>query len=516
MAYLYDAPMKAGMEYTYDGTPVENGYTIDPVTGKRVLASMDQTMIRFQMPKWMIAGINAVPFFEGGLTANSQAEIPLSSLALPFRNKPWFNPGEGPLVEAAANYMALKSQPQVGDVMTQLGILPVGVQNKSLMQQLLGSTFTSIQDSQNDGTVQAMALQAMEEETWRYQNGLRSTAPTWAEIQQRAGHMANLKAWFKGSTLLPFSVDFQDPYQFYRDQYHTLLNADPQTADQQFYAKYGSSAFAFTASLKKNNIPGIPSTANGEMLAERYKDLIAQDPELAGIIIGDQGAGAFSQAAYAKQVASGQRGTMSAQDAWNQEQANLGWAIYKSYMSGLTAQLFQRGLQSFNDKGAQDLLQQKIAVVKMLASPTMPDGTTANQYYNQQWTEAYNSYDPSKDNRRALAMQQLVSAKELQGRPDIQGLAYYLTQIRAPIQEAMAERANAKPSKTLKGALSQIYGDINAKSNADLKQMFQQQVMSLIEQSPAFQTLHDRYLSTDMGFDHYAGTGVTNSYTGQQ
>ena len=505
MAYLYDAPMRAQMEYTYDNRPIVDGYTIDPATGKKVLVPMDQTMIRFQVPSYLAKQM--------GLTEGTNADIPLSSLALPFRNKPWFNPGEGPLVQAAFNEIALKSNPNVGDTLTRLGILPVGVTDKSLMQQLMGSTFTSIQTAQDDGTIQAATLQAMQEETWRYENGLRSTAPTWSEIQAKGAHMADLKAWFKGSTLMPFSVNFQDPYQFFRDQYHTMLQANPTTADQQFYAKYGASAFAFTASLKKNNIPGVPSTANGQMLAGRFKDLIDKDPELAGIIIGDQG-GAFSQSAYMQQVVSGQRTTMSAKDAWDLEQANLGWAVYKSYMSGLTSQLYQRGLQTMNDKGAQDLLQQKIALVKMLGSPTMPDGVTPNQYYNEQWTKSYNSFDPSADNRKALALQQIVTAKELQGRPDIQALSQYLA-ARATVQAEMATREQAKPPKTMSAALNSMYGDINTKKNQDLKAYFQNYVMALIEASPAFQTLHDRYLSKDM-FDHYDGTNMTNSITGQQ
>jgi hypothetical protein len=483
-----------------------DGYTIDPVTGKKVMVPMDQTMVRFQVPSFLARQM--------GLQDYSKADIPLSSLALPFRNKPWFNPGEGPLVTVAANELALKSRPQVGDTMTRLGILPIGVQNKSVLSQLLGSTFTSIQDSQDDGTVQAALLQAMQEENWRFHNGLRATAPTWGELQDRAQHMADLKAWFHGSTLLPFSVNFQDPYQFYRDQYRTMVAANPDTADQQFMAKYGASAFAFTSSLRKNNIPGIPATANGQMLAQRYKDLIDQDPELAGIIIGQQGAGQFDQTAYAQQVASGQRTTLSAKDAWDQTMANQGWAIYQSYMSGLSASLYQRGLTSFNSKGAEDLLAQKVALVKMLGSPTMPDGVTPNQFYNAQWTKAYNSFDPSADNRKALAMLDIAKAQELQGRPDIQGLQQYLA-YRASVQAAMAERENGQKIKSFSSALNSMYGDINAKKNEDLKYMFQQQVMALIEQNPAFQTLHDRYLSKDM-FDHYDGTNMVNSVTQQQ
>jgi len=502
---LYTSPARIGHAYTYNNDPIVNGYSIDPATGKKVLVDKSDTYIRFQLPKYMSDAL--------GLGATPVARIPLNSLNIALQNDPWYNPGEGPIVQMAANHFAVKAPPQVGDFFQKIGILPTGITAHD-SDVLWGGIVHSIIKSNDDGTASQMTLQAMQQQDYMYRNGLRSTPPTMAEAKKRGENMVFLKALFSGTVVLPFGVSFQDPYQFYRDQYKTMQAANPQTADQNFYAKYGDSAYAFTTSLSQNNIPGIPATRAGQNTANKFKDLIDQYPDLAGVIIGDQGGGDFSQTAYMQQVISGQRTKMSASDAWKKSQANTGWQEYTAFMNGLNAQLFQRGLTTLNDKGAEDLLAQKKAFVQTLSDPYNLDGQTANPYYNASWTEAYNTFDPSKDDRQALALTQIATAKELQNRPDITGLQQYLN-LRGTIKTELAQRAGDNTNYNFRSAQTASSGDINAKSNADLKSEFQNGVMQLIEGNTYFQTLHDRYLSKDM-FDHYDGTGLTNSITGEQ
>lgn len=505
-AQLYTSPTRMGNTTTYDGQPIVNGYAIDPVTGKKTLVDKTDTYIRFQVPKWIesMAGLGATPV----------ASIPLNSLNIAMQNDPWYNPGAGPLVQMAANHFAVKADPSVGDFLTKIGILPQGI-SASDTDALWGGVLRSINKSNDDGTAQKLTLQAFQEEMYRYNQGLRPDAPTLQEAKDRAEHAVGMKAWFSGTTVLPFGISFQDPYQFYRDQYKTMSAANPLTADQNFYNKYGSSAFAFTASLSKNNIPGIPATAAGQRMATQFKSLIDENPDLAGIIIGSQGAGDFSQTAYMQQVISGQRTKTNAADAIDKNQANLGWSQYTAYMNGLNAELFNRGLKTLNDKGADDLLAQKRAFVKMMSSVYMPDGTTRNPYYNQQWTEAYNTTDPSKSDRMAADLTDIVTAKELQNRPDIQGLVTYLG-LRASVKSALATAEDQSAAgKNFKTAQVLSSGDINAKKNQGIKAAFQNGIMQIIEGNTDFQTLHDRYLTNDM-FDHYDGTTMVNSLTGEQ
>jgi hypothetical protein len=503
-AQLYTSPTRMGDTTTYDGQPIVNGYAIDPSTGKKYLVPKTETYIRFQLPKFVKDALD--------LGATPVAQIPLNSLNIAMQNDPWYNPGAGPMVQMAANHFAVKADPSVGDFLTKIGILPQGITAHD-SDVLWGGVIRSINKSNDDGTSEKMTMQAFQEEMYRYNQGLRTTVPTMAEAKDRAQQFVGLKAWFSGTTVLPFGLSFQDPYQFYRDQYKTMQAANPQTADQNFYNKYGSSAYAFTASLNKNNIPGIPATVEGQRAAAKFKDLIDQNPDLAGIIIGDQGAGKFSQTAYMQQVINGQRVKMTAAEAIDKNQANLGWDQYTAYMNGLNATLFQRGLKTLNDKGAEDLLAQKRGFVKMLSSVYMPDGSTRNPYYNQQWTEAYNTTDPSKADRTAANLADVVTASELQGRPDIQALQQYLN-LRASVKTALAAREGVGGSSNYKSAQRLSSGNIDATKNQDLKAYFQNGVMQLIEGNTYFQTLHDKYLSKDM-FDHYDGTGLVNSITGQ-
>lgn len=503
-AQLYTSPTRMGNTTTYDGQPIVNGYAIDPSTGKKYLVGKTDTYIRFQLPRFVKDAF--------GLGATPVAQIPLNSLNIAMQNDPWYNPGAGPIVQMAANHLAVKADPSVGDFLQKIGILPQGITAHD-SDALWGGVIRSINKSNDDGTSEKMTMQAFQEELYRYNQGLRPTAPTLAEAKSRAEHFVGLKALFSGTTVLPFGISFQDPYQFYRDQYKTMQAASPQTADQNFYNKYGSAAYAFTASLNKNNIPGIPSTVEGQRVAIKFKSLIDENPDLAGIIIGDQGAGKFSQTAYMQQVINGQRTKMTAAEAIDKNQSNLGWDQYTAFMNGVNAQLFQRGLKTLNDKGAEDLLAQKRGFVKMLSSVYMPDGATRNPYYNQQWTEAYNTTDPSKADRTAANLADIVTASELQGRPDIQALQQYLN-LRASVKTALAQREGSGVKGNYKSAQVLSSGNIDATKNSDLKAYFQNGVMQLIEGNTYFQTLHDKYLSKDM-FDHYDGTGLVNSITGQ-
>jgi len=502
---IYTSPGRIGHAYTYNGDPIVDGYTIDPATGKKVLVDKSDTYIRFQLP-----GAVRDAF---GLGATPVAQIPLNSLNIAMQNSPWYNPGEGPIVQMAANHFAVKADPRVGDFFQKIGVLPQGITAHDT-DALWGGVLRTINKANDDGTAQQMTLQALQQQQYMYSNGLRTAPPSLAEAKKSAENSVMLKAWFSGTTVLPFGVSFQDPYQFFRDQYRTMRAADPKNADANFYAKYGDSAYAFTSSLSKNNIPGVPATQAGQRLATQFKSLIDADPELAGVIIGDQGGGDYSQTAYMQQVISGQRTKLSAKDAFAQGQANTGWQQYTSYMNGINAQLFQRGLQTLNDKGAEDLLAQKRALVTVLSHPYQADGVTKNPYYNEAWTQAYNTTDPSKDDRRAIALADIATAKELQNRPDIQALQQYLN-LRGTVKAELAARAGDTHSYNFRSAQSATAGtSINDKSNDDLKAQFQNGVMQLIEGNTYFQTLHDKYLSKDM-FDHYDGTGITNPVTGE-
>ena len=484
-AQIYTAPIHAGDTVDKNGNKVDdNGYVTNP-DGSKTLVPKSEMSIRFQVPGWAAKGL--------GVDGGTQVNMPIDSLNLVLQNDPWFNPGTGPFVQISANYAALRTDPKVGDAMKTLGILPQGTKASSFGQALgsvpkalLGTTNTDKDQQQKD------MIQIMQSEDYKFKNGLRDTEPTWGEVKEKASHGAMLRSWMK--TVMPVSADFRDPYQFFRDRYRELMDADPKTADQVYLAKYGDAAFAFTGALTKS-AKGLPATAEAVMADKKFASITDAHPDFANLIIGPLGQGDFSQTAYQQQLSTGERTKMTPQESKDSGDEKLGWTTFNKYMDKLTAQLYQAGFQTFSDKGAEGYAAAKKAVVQVLTSPTLADGVTKNRFYNEAFDKAYNTIDQTKDARNILALKDLVTTKELvqdPNRTDIQVLSKYLS-YRDGLQQVLANRGTAKGGST----------DINAKSNGDLKQTWQQVSMMLHESDTRFGALHDRWLSRDM-FDHYA------------
>lgn len=501
-ALIYSSPSRGGYAVDQNGEPVIDGYAVDPTTGKKYLVPKNEIHIQFQMPHILAGALDSLSGANIEQFGPVKMDMPLNTFNMVMRDDPWYNPGYGPWVQVAANHWAKSANPQVGDLMKNLGILPYGI-SKSDMDLMQGGL--SRQLNQDDTkNVQLIQLQLIQDYNYQVQNGLLKQMPSWKAIQDQAQHWADLKGWLSGTNWLPVSSSFKDPYQYFRDAYHIMQQQDPKNADANFYKKFGSSAYAFTQSLYKNNYGGLPATADAmaKIKDPVIADFISQNPELAAMVTGTYNGKGFSQTAWQQQVNAGMRTQMTAQQAWDQAQVNLGWQQYNQMLQGLKATLYQRGLTSFSDPRAKDLNAIKKAGVGLLSNVFRIDSQgnqQANPFYNQAWTQAYNSFDPSKGDRQALALSQLLQSPTMQKfvndtsstnpRKDLQGLAYYLN-MRAQVQEIMAARKST---------------DINARSNASLREMFTQGIFSLMESNTQFEDLHDRFLQHDM-FDHYATT----------
>jgi hypothetical protein len=479
---IYTAPIHAGHAVDAQGNPVDQDGYVHNADGSKTLVSKADMHIQFQVPTWAQKGL--------GLDGGTMVNMPINTLNLVLQNDPWYNPGVGPWVQLPANYAALRSNPTVGDTLKQLGILQSVQQNT--LSQLTGAAPKFLNQLITDDPAQQQKdmIQIMQAEDYKYKNGMRPTEPTWQEVKDKASHGALMRSFMK--TILPVSASFKDPYQFFRDRYQELQQADPKTADQIYLAKYGEAAFAFTGALSKSG-KGLPSTAEAVMADKKYSYLTDKFPELASLIVGPYGEGQFSQTAYTQQLASGDRVKLTAQQSMDSAKANLGWAMFGKYMNQVTASLYQAGFTSFQDKGAQQYNNQRKAIISMLTSPTLPNGQI-NKMYNDQFDKAYNTVDRTKYDRQADALRQVVTEGSLVRDPlrsDIRSLSQYLV-----YRSAM---------KTVLGARGQQAGgsaDINAKQNADLKTIFEGVTMNLIQNDTQFQSLHDRFLVHDM-FNHY-------------
>lgn len=513
----YQAPLRAGIVVDANGNPVDaSGYSTDPLTGQKTLTSFADRSMVVQIPSYL--GGRAFNKFIG-LDPDASFKIPMSTVNIILNKGDGALPvGAGPYVQIAANHFA-QQDPAIADYMQKLGVLPFGAQ-KSVWDFINPATGKRLGDSVDETgeTKQQMLWYMMQVEDYKYQNGMRKTAPTWTELNDRANHFAAFRTI--SAFALPISLNAQDPYQFYRDEFKRLQQIDPDTANQKFYDKYGDSAYLFTQSLSKNNA-GLQPTVNSVKMSKYYQDLISKvGPQYAGLIVGSEGGGSFSNGAYQYEqthiAAPGtnvtERSTMSARDALSASQVNLGWMQYGKQMDTINAQLFARGLKSYDDPGAEDLKALRQGTIQMLTSAKLPDGSD-NPYYNEDWDKAYNTLSPTKYERTAVDLQKVVDDPEIMSkaydpktgtvgiRSDLYTLKAYLDQ-RTNMQIALNERKFAGGSS-----------DINAQSNYDLKNSFATFTTALIEADTKFSDLHSRYFANDMGYNE--NTTISSSQQAQ-
>lgn len=503
IAQVYGAPARAGMVVDEDGNPVDGaGYSTDPVTGERKLTSYTDRRMLIQIPEYL-GGKKLNKAL--GLDEDASFVIPMSSVELVMNNGDGALPvGAGPYVQIAANHFA-KDDPKIADWAKKLGVLPFGPQD-SMWDFVNPNTGKKLSESTAEfsETKQRSLFYAMQVENYKYEMGFRDTEPTWDELMDRADRWAIFRT--VSAFLLPVSVNGQDPYQFFRDEFQRYQKLDPNTADEKFYDKYGDALYLFSQSMSQNNT-GLRPTAESVKMGKHYQDLISKvGPEFAGAVVGSEGDGVYSDGAFfyqkthATDPASNtpDRSNMSAREAFDAAKEARGWKQYNSIMDSVNAQLFERGLKSYDDAGAEDLKNMRKALIIVLTTAEI-DGEK-NEYYNEAWAKAFNSFDKSKYNRNAQKWSTIVNDPEIWAKAQLP-------------DGTVGQRSDVYSMKTYLFYRNQMLGalagrkaeggsdDITAKSNYDLKSSWDSMVMDLIEQDTKFSWVHSRYFATDMGFN---------------
>lgn len=505
-ALAYQAPARAGLATTYDGDHVDGyGYATNSETGEKYKVDKSEQFVNLPIPEDM------KPALAGAMGMDvTDLRIPLNSLNLVLQNEPAFSPGFGPLVQVPVNEfitggklgpMEYEGQYQYGDLVQELGILPFGPSKDS--SEMLTPTwmqrFFHADDESSKEYIGNFTL-IMNTEMWRYENGGRDTKPTAKEIQDKARKYTFFTAL--SSYISPFKPDFKNPLQFYMDAYKKIQQTGIEDPQKAFLDKYGDSMWMFTSALSKTN-SGLPPTMGGVKIQQKYQDLIdtLDDPSLARLIEGGMTGDEFSKTAYVYQLTneiqtgSGIMGRqkLSPQEAMDRQEADRGWFQFNKAMTGLQAKLFDRGLTSFEDDGAEDLQKMRAGYISVLSKPEI--NGSPNKYYNEQWSKQYLTVDPLRMDRKIADMRKIVSDPGLQQlanagmRTDIGSLAMYIQQ-RDTINKALAIRKSRGGSS-----------DINAQVNEDLRRTMAGYSDALIESDTRFGELHNRFLHSDMGYN---------------
>lgn len=480
MDMLWRAPEKAGVVTDGKGNLLDQNDNISHAVpggpwkvGDK--AADGQRNITLSIPSWA----KDVPIV-GGVAGRDKIKFGKDSINLLLHGFPT----AGPLAQVPLNEIA-KDRPDAAAALKWA--LPYGPSQSSfdLLKPTIVRHVSQAAEGDANRSYAYTVMQIYNDGVVDYNLGKRATPPTIAEAKHNADSFEKVKI-LAGYTL-PVSPQFVSPYQPYIDAYRARLTYDGTLTPEQknapdyvppkewFLKTYGDEFFPLTTSMSKS-IDGIPPTVEGYKIRQDYKDLIGQYPELGALVVGQSGAGSFSQAVYDSQfqthTAPGgptERTVRSYQEFATAPNTELGWINFSQTMDMIDGLRIQRNLPSLNVKGAEDLAAMKKNLVYNLAI----------KYPS--WYEDYMSTDATKWDRRIQGMTAITENKGLMARPEFQGLSQYL-QGRAQLISVL----NASQSQSL-----------NAQANAQLAQQWDNFTANLVAENPAFGALYYRWLQND-------------------
>lgn len=473
---VWRAPEKAGIVQDENGNTISaDGTYATSALGERVEKGKDRFLSMRLLAQDNVLG--------KALFNDLTRALPGVKLAETARlNKDGFNtimqmPGVGPMVQLPLNEIA-KSRPQLEDSLKWA--LPFGATQDTL-SAIMPATAKRLQtvsageeDRQYANTVTRFYMDALVD----FNLEKRATKPTYEEAKKKADEFWKMRT--VASFISPVAPSFQSPYQFHIDKYRALMERDPETAMDKFLADEGEDFFPLTQSLTKT-MNGVPPTDEGDEAYQKYQDMIQKHPELGGLIIGEEGAGEFSNSVYQKQLStplkpgSGdkQRSALSFEEVTKGTDVKLAWREYSRTMDLIEAERIQRGLPNLQVKAAADLASIKRQFIEKHGEK-YPD-----------WMAEMNVVDRGAWNRKLAGLKEIAADERLSARPEIQVLNEYLD-VRKAFTNELAARDAAGGS-----------GTMTASSNMDLAGMWAQVTGKLTERSLPFSDLFFRYLERD-------------------
>ena len=304
-----------------------------------------------------------------------------------------------------------------------------------------------------------------------------------AEVKEDAKNLHYLRSI--ATAFSPASVNFYSMYQPYIDKYREFKREDYRTADRRFFellAEEGSEGFFALSASFSRNMEGIPATLEAEEARNKYIDMVQKYPDVAGLIIGDEGGGVAKHSAtiYEKQLredtspGSGikRKERKPLKDILTDVRVKEGWEEYGRINDIIYNEMRARGLPNLRVKDAADLKNIKAQIIEQLAE----------RY--PLWHADYLDRDETKWVRRIDGMRAIVKDDRLSKRDDIQLISEYL-EARDLITGVLAQRASNGGSTRL-----------DSGSNADLQDVWDQ-IVEQMKENPTFSEVLWRWLEFD-------------------
>lgn len=486
---LYTGAERAGLVYDQDGNHLvmENGEEVwySPVTGERVSAT-DEHGRPYKHDRYIaLAAPSTVANHLLGRNAIQPTIFSKSSLTNAI-----FDPSVnvGPVIALPVNEFALKN-PEIAETdFVKKFVLPFGPTNDStgmILPGMMRSAYQWFRDDESKASSNAMAI--YQQMLTDYATGKRNTAPTIVEAQERAKSEQALR--FLTSITSPVSIQTVNPYKPFTDYYNQLLrkhSGDENAALTEFRNNGVYDDFLYqVARVTKSNI-AIPATIDGYRQYQAKKDTIRKYPDLAGLVVGRDGAGSFSKAVYEWEKnqtydETGQtiREEMTIDESIADVEKRMVWQDYQKFMANVHNDLEGRGLAAMTDRGAEDLYQAYQTWVEAHKWHKGPN----DEVELSPWYEDFRQTDGAYMDQRLYDMRTILTDNEqwLQGRVDLQGLSEYL-----------GMRDRYKQAMDFYG-----YKSLAAKKASWLADQWNAELFNLKSTNEPFRQLFDRWLTRD-------------------
>jgi hypothetical protein len=466
-----------------DGNQLTSAEQLQGNQGANLVISVPQSFIDKLPSSWK-------PVVENSF---KNISIPLQSLDVITQGNIG-NPGFGPYATLPA-YLILKQRPELESALEPF--FPVGAPQNAT-DIFTPSVLRRLNTVWRQDELYVRSYnQMLRYETYLYNQGKRTDAPTPSEIKDKTNKFFFLRALTSISA--PFAiapeVDFYaQTFRQYQTDYADYR--DPATgkrvygmAEAKFLEQYPD-FFEATVSLSKNEGGLEPSLQTVRNL-RKHSDLMAYadgkgDPELIGFLANDgDNAYTFSQAAYQWQYNHG--ATPGGGSAYRQNrtpgellrEANIkrGWAEYQQLEQAINAYKIQNGITEDNDPDMKVVKQAKSIWIQQKAGD------------NLDWYSEYVSPDRAKYARRADILNKALKDKKWMAqngdRAVVKSMALYL-EARNQIGEILKQRDAAGGSRSM-----------DANANADIAAAFDMFRTNLIAGSPEFEQFINRYFAND-------------------
>ena len=477
--------------------PNRLGLITDPDTGDQVqpgdVLNGNDTMW-LQVP----GGLKNLPIIGKGLSSLDAVGISKKSLDVVFQGNP-FGVSIGPLTAIPASQI-MKMKPELGETLSFAFPYGPDASIKQLAPTWLRRQFEKNEGMTNSDYAKTYQLIWLTEQHKAREEGRPYL--TEKQVKKLADAYYNMRT--AANLILPFAPQFSSPYRFYMDKWREYSTKYGLQADDKFLEDFPE-YFDFATTLSKNPT-GSRSTMDEVQNSKRYSGLISDisqdDKSLIGLVTRGSNAAKFSPTAYWWQsetaISSGSpetfRGKQTPQEAQRANEARKGWAIYRKTMAILDNHLAQRGLTSYQQNGAEDLLQVKNAIIGQLAVETDPV-TGASTGVPSAWYQDYRDVDGLKTAKTIVGLRKIVSNSKFMADngsdPTWKSMSLYLE-----VRDAIAARLGGRAVK-----------NIDAQENTDLRLMLDYYVNELKTGDVEFADIFERYLSQDKIYDKYIDSG---------